>query len=80
MYSQYHFNERKGKSEMKIGDVIAKYRKEKNLTQMELARAVDVHFTMIGQIESGHKTPSLYLLKKINEQLQIPYDELKQFI
>ena len=54
---------------MATGDIIKKKRKEKNLTQEQLANLVGVERTYITQIERGTKAPSLPLAKQIAEAL-----------
>ena len=59
-----------------LGQKIKKFRMEKNITQEKLAEIIDVHFTYIGRIERGEKTPSLKTLKKITQALNISSDLL----
>ncbi|MCK9223928.1 MAG: helix-turn-helix transcriptional regulator [Candidatus Muirbacterium halophilum] len=62
--------------ENELGQKIKKFRMEKNITQEKLAEIIDVHFTYIGRIERGEKTPSLKTLKKITQALNISSDLL----
>jgi transcriptional regulator with XRE-family HTH domain len=53
---------------------LKKYRKEKNISQMALAELCDTSTSYIGQIEIGNRFPSIELIEKIAEALQIrPY-------
>ncbi len=48
----------------------------KNLTQGQLANILNVSFKTISHWESGYSEPSLDMLKKIKETLNVTYDEL----
>jgi transcriptional regulator with XRE-family HTH domain len=53
---------------------LKKYRKEKNLSQMALAELCGTSTSYIGQIEIGNRFPSIDMIEKIAEALQIkPY-------
>jgi len=49
-------------------------RKQKNLTQVELASAIDVSFAIIGQIESGARNPSKEVAKKLSDFFGVALD------
>lgn len=49
-------------------------RKQKNLTQVELAAKVDVSFAIIGQIESGARNPSKEVARKLAEFFNVALD------
>jgi DNA-binding XRE family transcriptional regulator len=55
---------------------IAKIRKRKGLTQMELAELVGVNRFHISKIERGKRTPSVKLLIKIADVLNVSLDDL----
>ena len=59
-----------------IGDLIAKARKEKEMTKTELARLTDINIGHITHIEKGERNPSHKTLKKICKALDIPYQQL----
>lgn len=46
-------------------------RKQKNITQIELASAIDVSFAIIGQIESGARNPSKEVAKKLADYFNV---------
>lgn len=46
-------------------------RKQKNITQVELAQAVDISFAIIGQIESGARNPSKEVAKKLSDYFNV---------
>lgn len=48
-----------------IGSNIRQYRKQKNLSQEELAELIEVSSTYISQIELGKKLPSLDIFVKL---------------
>lgn len=60
----------------KLGKTIAKLRKEKGLTQEDLARKVDTARAYIAHIETGIKTPSLETMEKIAKVLKIHMSDL----
>lgn len=49
-------------------------RKQKNLTQVELAAKVDVSFAIIGQIESGARNPSKEVARRLAEFFNVALD------
>jgi len=55
---------------------IANIRKQKGLTQMELAELVGVNRFHISKIERGKRSPSVKLLVKIANVLGVPIDDL----
>lgn len=63
-----------------LGLRIAYYRRKKNMTQQQLADAVDCNTSFIGQLESNNgdriHAPSLYTLFRIAECLEIPVSNL----
>lgn len=61
---------------MMIGDMIAKARKEKNMTKTELARLTDINIGHLTHIEKGERNPSHKALKNICGALNIPYQQL----
>ncbi len=48
----------------------------KNLTQLELAKLLNVSYKTISHWEAGYSEPSLSMLKKIKEVLSASYEEL----
>ncbi|QIZ07624.1 helix-turn-helix transcriptional regulator [Priestia megaterium] len=62
-----------------VGDRIRKLRKEKGLSQEELAYASSLHSTYIGRIERGEKNASLESLEKIANALNEPIENLVSF-
>lgn len=54
---------------IKLGDLIKQHRKEKGLTQAELAKLVGVSQPAIGKYESGDRQPSIQLTTKMSEAL-----------
>ncbi len=59
-----------------IGERIIKARDKKNMTQEQLAVKTGILRNNISRIENGHHHPSLPVLEKIAEGLQIPIVEL----
>jgi putative transcriptional regulator len=60
----------------KLANRIRVARAERNLSQDELARAVEVSRNTIGSIETGRYTPSALLAFRIAEALDIPVTTL----
>ena len=60
----------------KIGKFIANTRKEKNMTQQELANLLGVSDRSIGNWENGRNMPDLSLLKPLCEALDITINDL----
>jgi XRE family transcriptional regulator, regulator of sulfur utilization len=57
---------------MDLGKEIQKLRKEKSMTQGDFADKCEITQTYLSQIENNQKEPTLSVLKKISEVLQIP--------
>lgn len=64
------------KSFKTLGQKIKKLRKQRRLTQVELAVIVNVSPGYIGSIEQGIRYPSLKVLEKLARALKIPAKEL----
>lgn len=64
---------------MKIGEVIRKYRKERNLTQEEMACALGVTAPAVNKWENGNSLPDILLLAPIARLLGITLDTLLCF-
>ena len=60
----------------KIGKFIAKCRKEKNMTQQELADKIGVTDRAISHWENGRRLPDYSLIKKLCDILSISINEL----
>ena len=59
-----------------IGDMIAKIRKEKNLTKTELAEMTGINIGHLTHIEKGERNPSHKALRNICGALDVPYQQL----
>ncbi|MBP5555702.1 MAG: helix-turn-helix domain-containing protein [Lachnospiraceae bacterium] len=64
---------------MQINEVIRKYRKEKNMTQEEMANKLGVSAPAVNKWESGASMPDITLLAPIARLLGISLDELLSF-
>ena len=60
----------------KIGKFIAELRKEKNMTQQELANKISVTDRAISNWENGRRLPDYSLLKDLSKELNISINEL----
>lgn len=65
---------------MTIGEKIRDLRKEKGLTQEDLAKKTNLTCAAIINIEKGHNIPSANSLYKISEALEYNYDKLMELI
>ena len=68
--------EEKIMNQEKIGKFIAKCRKEKNMTQQELADKIGVTDRAISHWENGRRLPDYSLIKKLCDILSISINEL----
>ena len=59
-----------------VGARIRGFRKEKRLSQEELAEKCSLHPTYIGQLERGEKNPTIESVMKVEDGLEIPIDQL----
>ena len=57
---------------MNIGRAIVELRKEKDLSQGELAEGTGISHSYLSQIENNKKDPSTELIKKLSQQLGQP--------
>lgn len=51
---------------------LKKYRKEKKLSQMQLAELCNTSTSYIGEIETGRKFPSIEMIEKMASVLNVP--------
>ena len=63
---------------MAIGDRIKALRKEHGLTQSDLANAMGVTASMIGQYETGVRTPKCNTIERIAKALSVSIAELTE--
>ena len=61
---------------MSIGDNIRKWRKNRSLTQDQLAEKIDVQGSNISRWEKGHALPNPTNLEVIAKALEVPVSEL----
>jgi transcriptional regulator with XRE-family HTH domain len=59
-----------------FGEVIREIRKEKKLSQEELANKSGLHRTYIGMVERGEKNISLKNISKLSKGLELPIPEI----
>lgn len=62
--------------QVKIGKFIAKLRKEKNMTQQQLADKIGISFKTVSKWETGRGMPELSLLKPLSDELEVSINEL----
>lgn len=61
---------------MNLATRLAQYRKQRGMTQAQLASALALHITQIKRYEAGSSQPSVEGLKKIAVLLHVSADEL----
>jgi transcriptional regulator with XRE-family HTH domain len=61
---------------MKIGKIIADLRKERDMSQSELANKTGISQVMVGKYERGDASPSVEVAKKIADVLGVSLDYL----
>lgn len=66
----------KNKILIKFGEKVREIRKEKELSQEELAYKADLHRTYIGMIERAEKNITLINIEKIANALEVEIKEL----
>ena len=64
---------------MKLGEVIRKYRKIKNMTQEEMANRLGITAPAVNKWENGNSLPDITLLSPIARLLDISLDTLLSF-
>lgn len=67
------------KQDIRLGRHIQKIRKEKGLTQEDLAYKINKSVTWVGYIENGYRIPNLKLLYKIARVLDVKVRDLFTF-
>lgn len=76
-YLCYHTMESSKKDGKTVGDKVRQIRKEKGLTQDQLARQCDIPYTTLTKLESNVITkPSIQTVEKVAKGLGITIDEL----
>lgn len=61
---------------IKFGKCLRKLRKEKGLSQEELAFKASLHHTYVGHLETGTYTPSIFVVWKIAKALKVELREM----
>ncbi len=61
---------------IKFGERVREIRKDKGLSQEELAHKADLHRTYIGMIERAEKNITLLNIEKIANALEVSIDKL----
>ncbi|MBR1680456.1 helix-turn-helix transcriptional regulator [bacterium] len=64
---------------IKLGKQLKIIRKEKGLTQEQLAEKVGIHPTYVGKLESGKSNLSTLLLFKISRALGVKLSKIFEF-
>lgn len=60
-------------------NTLAELRKNKNLTQGQLAKALNISVSAVAMYETGARTPSLKKAKQISEYFKVPIQEINFF-
>lgn len=61
---------------IQLGQNVRKLREKKGWTQDELSEQADIHISYVGQIERGLRYPSLKILFKIADALEVKITDL----
>lgn len=64
----------------RVGDRIRHIRKEKGLSQEQLAERAGLHNNYVGQVERGEKNLTIETLEKIVSGLDISLEEMFRFL
>lgn len=64
---------------LQLGRMIFKFRKEKGLSQNQLAEKLDISREHLAKIETAKRCVSLGLLIEISEVLEVPVKEFFEF-
>ncbi len=59
-----------------LGAKIKQIRKEKDLSQMEVAERANLNLTYYNQVENGKRNPSLKTIEKIARAFKVKVDDL----
>ena len=59
-----------------IGQRIHDFRKQRRMSQEELALSSDIHPAYLGRVERGEKCPTVQTLFKISQGLKVPLSQL----
>jgi transcriptional regulator with XRE-family HTH domain len=59
-----------------LGKNVRRLRRQKGLTQEELAFEAEIDLTYLGGIERGKRNPSLLVMARIAEALSVPLTKL----
>jgi transcriptional regulator with XRE-family HTH domain len=62
--------------DMSVGKAIARYRKKKAMTQMDLASTLNVHQSQIARWETGRSLPRKEYLEELSEALEVTVEQL----
>ena len=60
----------------RLGEKLRTLRKRDGLTQTQLAEMLDVDYSHVGKMERGERVPSLEILIKITQVLNVTSDQL----
>lgn len=63
-----------------VGDRIRIIRKERGLSQEQLANKADIEPSHLGRLERGERNPSLVSLQKVINALEITFEDLFKYI
>lgn len=63
---------------MRVSRNIQRLRREKGLSQEDVAHAADVHQTYLSGVEGGKRNPSIDVLSRIAKALDVDISELFQ--
>lgn len=63
----------------RLSEKLKSFRKEKKLTQQQLAEKAGLHLTYVGHLELGRYHPTVFVLWKISKALGVSMNDLINF-
>ena len=63
---------------MGFSNRVKELRKKKNLSQTKLGEMVGIHYTQVGRYEKGESFPSMEILRKLADALEVSTDYLME--
>jgi len=59
-----------------LGGAVRRIREAKSVTQDALATKAEIHFAYLSNIERGHKRPSLEVIARLANALEVDLDDI----
>lgn len=72
----YKGSKKARRMELSFGEWLRKIRKERGLSQADLAKELGVHDSYVAHVEAGQRIFSFAVLKKISERFKLPLSRI----